>query len=204
MPGMPPGSKRASEREQVPAELVARCKRGDRSAFEELYHRTVDDVHRILHRLAGPERDMEDLVQQVYMQLFRSIHRFEGRSSFSSYLFGYCHRIAKKRSRTAGRFAKLRRAVAGQGSVPAGRSWPDEQIARAQTAGEVQRTLANMSFKLRTVLVLFEMEELSGKEIAERLGIAEATVWTRLHHARKVFRRKFRWDRQEHETDAPS
>lgn len=201
MPGMVPGSKRA----QVPAALVTRCKRGDRSAFEELYNRTVDDVHRILHRLAGPEREMEDLVQQVYLQLFRSIHKFAGRSSFSSYLFGFCLRVAKKHARGAGRFGRLRRAVAAEAAAPGGRSpaLPDEQVARARMAREVHRALADMSFKLRTVLVLYEMEGLSGKQIAERLGIAEPTVWTRLHHARKAFRRTFRCKTREPDVNAP-
>jgi len=186
----------------VSGELIARCQQKEPDAERELFHETIDDVHRILYRLVGPAEDIEDLVQQVYLGVFGSIGRFEGRSAFSTWLFSICIRVARKRARGAGRFARLRDKVAAQPQKPG--ATPDEELARAQKAQAVHRALARLPYKQRTVLVLYEMEGFSGKEIAESLRVPEATVWTRLHHARKAFRRSFEWEKKEQRNHAPS
>ena len=66
---------------------------------------------------------------------------------------------------------------------------PERSALRTDAARSVGRVLARMAHKKRDVLVLFELEELAGEEIAERLQIPIDTVWTRLHHARKEFAR---------------
>ena len=99
------------KRADVSGELIERCKQGDHNAYHQLFTRTVDDVHRILYRLAGPQKDMEDLVQQVYMALFGSISGFRGESAFSTYLFGICLRVVKKQSRTLFRRFRLQSKV---------------------------------------------------------------------------------------------
>jgi len=179
----------SGERLSVPVELVRRCRQGDADAQRELFEKTLPHVQRMLYRLAGPGIELEDLVQQAYLALFGSLGRFEGRSAFSSWLFGICIRVAGKKARGAGRFARLRSALRLEqsGTVHP----PDELVDRAEQALVVQRTLGRLPYKQRTVLVLYEMEGLSGKEIAESLSIPQATVWTRLHHARKAFRRSF-------------
>jgi len=170
--------------------LIARCQKGDSDAFRELFEQTCGDVQRILFRLAGG-RDLEDLVQQAYLALFGAIRRFEGRSSFSTFVYGICLRVARKRARGIKRFLRLRESYRLEPRQPLGT--PDEQAERAARSVQVQRGLERLSWKLRTVLVLFEMEDLSGAQIAAQLGIPEATVWTRLHHARQAFRRSYSW-----------
>ncbi len=190
------------KRMNVSGELIGRCQHEEPDAQQELFEQTHTDVHRMLYRLAGPQQDMEDLVQQVYLALFSSIGRFEGRSAFSTYLFGICFRVAKKKARSAGRFNRLRSKVRAE---PVTRpQTPADQVAGAELAAAVHRALDDLPIKLRTVLVLFEMEGLSGKEIAELMSIKEATVWTRLHHARKTFRRSFKWETQNQVPTAPS
>jgi RNA polymerase sigma-70 factor, ECF subfamily len=198
MPGMGSGEKRMN----VPGELVRRCQQGEPDAQRALFEQTVRDVHRMLHRLAGPGADIEDLVQQVYLALYSSIGRFEGRSAFSTWLFGICIRVAKKGARGMGRFSRLRSALRAE--KPVSGQLPDERVERVQEARVVHETLARLAYKHRTVLVLYEMEGLSGKEIAESLSIPEATVWTRLHHARKAFRRSFPWETTRKQPSAPS
>ncbi len=179
------------QRLAVPGELIQRCREGDADAHRELFERTVDDVHRILYRLAGPAEDLADLVQEVYLALWRVLPGFREESAFSTFLFGICLKVAKKRGRTWLRWRRLREAATREPVEPSER--PDERVARAQQAAAVRRALGRLSFKLRTVLVLYEMEGLSGREIAKKLGIPEKTVWTRLHSARKAFRRTYRW-----------
>ena len=181
-------------RADLPGELIERCKKGSHHAYHELFKRTVDDVHRILYRLAGPQRDMEDLVQKVYLAVFGSIASFRGESAFSTWLFGICLRVAKKQSRTLFRRYRLQGKAKRQ-PQPSPET-PENGAARAQRAQKVHATLSQLPFKLRTVLVLYEMEGFSGKEIARQLDIPEATVWTRLHHARRTFKRSYKWENQ--------
>lgn len=178
-----------AERLEVSEELVRRCRQGEQDAQRELFEKALPHVQRMLYRLAGPGCELEDLVQQTFMALFSSLGRFERRSAFSSWLFGICIRVVGKKARSARRFASLRRSLRLEPVAVVER--PDEIANRAELAAVVQRALGRLPYKQRTVLVLYEMEGLSGKEIAEVLSIPQATVWTRLHHARKAFRRSF-------------
>ncbi len=66
---------------------------------------------------------------------------------------------------------------------------PDEALQSADTVRQVREVLARMAAKKREVFVLYELEGLSGEEIAQRIGCGTPTVWTRLHYARQEFRR---------------
>lgn len=179
-------------RRPVPDELIQRCRQGDRDAHRELFALTLEDVRRILVRLVGPVADFEDLLQEAYLALFAALGSFRGESAFSTFLFGVCFRVAKKRARAWLRWGRLKERAA-QEPVSGSGPLPDQEFERAQQAVAVQRALDRLSFKLRTVLVLYELEGLSGAQIAGWLGIPEKTVWTRLHSARKAFRRVYRW-----------
>jgi RNA polymerase sigma-70 factor (ECF subfamily) len=183
-----------TRRADLPGKLIRSCQEGDQGAYHQLFKQTVDDVHRMLYRLAGPQKDMEDLVQQVYLAVFGSIKSFRGDSAFSTWLFGICLRVAKKNSRSLFRRFRLKAKVSKE-PQPALET-PENGAARAQRAEKVHRVLQQLPFKLRTVLVLYEMEGFSGKEIARQLKIPEATVWTRLHHARRAFKRSYKWENQ--------
>jgi len=187
----------------VPGELIQLCRQGDRDAQLELFERTTQDVQRILFRLAGPVADLDDLVQETYLALWRALPKFRAEAAFSSFLFGICLRVAKKRARGWARWLKLRERAEREPAPPP--LDPQRPIEQRERAAAVQRALDRLSFKQRSVLVLYEMEELSGKEIAERLGIPVKTVWTRLHAARKAFRRMYPWPPNANQTgpDAP-
>lgn len=187
MPGMVTGK----ARQPVPGELIQLCRQGDRDAQRELFERTAQDVQRILFRLTGPVADLDDLVQDCYLALWQALPKYRGEAAFSSFLFGVCLRVAKKRARGWARWLRLRERAAREPAPPPAE--PQQPVEQAERAAAVERALDRLSFKQRTVLVLYEMEDLSGKEIAERLGIPEKTVWTRLHAARKAFRRVYRW-----------
>jgi RNA polymerase sigma-70 factor (ECF subfamily) len=178
---------------QVTTDCVARCQAGDKEAFHGLYLESLEHVHRILHRLVGGQAaDLDDLVQEVYLGLWRALPGYRAEAPLASFIYGICLRVAQKRGRGWFRWARLREAWARE---PRASESADGQarLEREPRVEAVQRCLEGMSFKLRSVLVLYELEELSGKEIAVQLGIPEKTVWTRLHHARKAFRRSFPW-----------
>lgn len=150
----------------------------------------LDFVHRVVRRLAGPDDEVEDLVQQVFLVAEERRGAFEGRAAATTWLYGICVKVVAGHRRRAWVRA-LKRAV---GLDEAGAVASGADAGRASEAADaerlVYRVLDTMSEKRRTVLVLFELEELSGEEIAAQLGCPVKTVWTRLFHARREFKTK--------------
>jgi RNA polymerase sigma-70 factor (ECF subfamily) len=134
---------------------------------------------------------MMDLTQKVFMIAFTKLPQFEGRSTIATWLYAICKRVASEHRRsTVVRHeistdpVSLAESFAEAASAPA-------DIALARRA-EVERILAKVSEEQRTVFVLYEVDELSGLEIAALLDISLGTVRSRLRHARAVFRREVR------------
>lgn len=167
-------------------ELLERCRARDVAAWRRLYDAHFDFVYRVARRLGTPGEELEDVCQEVFLVAFRKLGAFrEGR--FSTWLYRITANVASDRHRRR----RVRRAFAGlwgggQELEPAVRT-PDREYESAEAEALVSRVLEQMAPKKREVFALFELEGLSGEEIAERVGCKVATVWTRLFHARKEF-----------------
>jgi len=145
-------------------------------------------VHRVVRRFAGSGVDVEDVVQDVFLVLVRSLGEFEGRSSLTTWMYRICLNVASEHRRRAGRRIRLRQAVERVGFWRSERTALDELSAK-DALSRLNRILARLSPKRRDAFVLCELEELSADEAARVLGIPPATVRTRLHHARRDFER---------------
>ncbi len=156
--------------------------------LEDLFTSHAADVYRTVARLLGPSAaaaDIEDLVQEVFIAALRGLARFRGDSKPSTWLYGIACRIVLTHLRARGR---LRRFLSAFDARPRPESVPSPQ-ARLEVRDELRevwRALAEVPPKKRIVYVLHELEGVSGPDIARALEIPEATVWTRLHHARKA------------------
>ena len=167
--------------------VLAQCADGDRSAWRALHREYFPVVHGFLRALGVPAADLDDGSQEVFVLLLRTIGQFEGRSAFRTWLYRLCVTQATRARRRARVRAKLGwlfgddadRAVANTAGTIA---WDEAAGAR-----RVQRALDAMSEKHRLVLVLRELEGLEVATIAAIAGCPEATVWSRLHYARKEF-----------------
>jgi RNA polymerase sigma-70 factor (ECF subfamily) len=160
--------------------------------FRALYEAHVNFVWRCLRRLGVRESDLMDVTQKVFLTAFIKLPEFEGRSALSSWLFGICQRIASDYRRSA----PIRREVATDtaefdryGQVELEHELSHDSDARRR-ASVAENILLKLPEAQRVVFVLFELEELSGQEIADMLGISVGTVRSRLRIAREVFRRE--------------
>ena len=148
-----------------------------------LYDAHAPFLARTLARLLGPGAHVEDLVQETFLVA----HRKRASLTEGPELRGWLYRVARnlaqhQRRGTARRIRLLERL----GFIPAMDAVDTHEAAlRADDRARVQRAIASLSIRQREVVVLFELEELDGKEIARLLSIPEGTVWTRLHHGRK-------------------
>ena len=159
--------------------------------FRALYDANVDFVWRCLRRLGVREADLMDVTQKVFMTAFVKLPEFEGRSLLSSWLFGICQRVASDYRRSA----PIRREVVTDAAVfehAASQHNPSQESESRMLAARAEEILQKIPEAQRLVFVLFELEEMSGLEIAEALDLSLGTVRSRLRLARDAFRRELK------------
>lgn len=173
---------------------IERAGRGTAAAREPL---TVDalfrahgkDVYRIVRRLLGPgasPADVDDVTQQAFIAAHRDLSRFRGESTPMTWLYGIASKTVLMHLRSWRRRQRMIAAFAEQWLVEGRQEQSAETaLAQRQELERVWRCLEKIKPKKRIVFLLHEIEGLSGKEIALALEIPEATVFTRLFHARK-------------------
>ena len=164
--------------------LVDRCVAGEAEAWRELHRAYHPVVRTFLRRLGVTPAELDDVGQEVFVQMFRSLRGFERRADLKTWVYRLC-------VTHAGRLRRRRALRAGLAWIGLGRQPEPAAEATFWSEGELQRrvaeTLGAMKAMSRQVLVLYELEGLSGDEIAAVLGCPVATVWRRLHYARGEF-----------------
>jgi RNA polymerase sigma factor (sigma-70 family) len=164
--------------------LVQRCQAGDDEAFRQLFRAHRTDVTRLVHRLLGGSADVEDVVQEVFLQVHRSLKDFRFGSRFSTWLYRVTVNVVLMQRRAA----RSRPIFVEALDTPSPRDealLPDEQAARGRRVEALFRILARLSDKKRVVFVLHELEGLSPTEIAKIVRAPVLTVRTRLFYARR-------------------
>lgn len=171
--------------------LVRRCQAGDPDAFRELFRNHQRDVARLVQRLLGSRADVEDVVQDVFLQVHRSLKDFRFGARFSTWLYRVTVNVVLMHRRAARSRPLL--VDAEDGPPPCDEALPpDEQAARRRRVLALYRLLDRLSDKKRFVYVLHEIEGLSPSEIAELVGAPVLTVRTRLFYARRELVRMLR------------
>jgi RNA polymerase sigma-70 factor, ECF subfamily len=169
-------------------ELVEECAAGDGGAWRRLHRRYFPVAGAFLRKLGVRDGDIEDATQDVFLQMFRYLPRFRGEAELSTWLYRLCITQARSVRRRA-RLTELLHnilALAPPQELVSAPSLP-EDVARRR----IERALSALTEAERAVFVLYEMEGVPGKQIAEIERCPEATVWRRLHYARRSFRRAF-------------
>ena len=165
-------------------DLIARCRAGDARAFREIFELYRVDVTRLLHRMIGRRADLEDLLQEVFVQVYRSIKTFRAESRLSTWIY----RVAVNVALMYRRAAKSRPLIVATPEEPLlvdESSRPDEELSRQRRVEALYRLLDRVSDKKRVVYVLHELEGMTPNEISKIVGAPVLTVRTRLFYARR-------------------
>ena len=180
------------------AALIERCAQADESACTELVAEHQRMVLQLAMNLLGDRDEALDLSQEVFLCVFRTIHRFRGQSSLRTWIY----RIAVNQARNRHRFWRRRHRadqvsidehVAAHGEFLSNReSTPDRMFAQKELASRLQSALDRLPFDQRTAIVLREIDGLSYEEIAFSVGVAVGTVKSRLTRARQMLRADLR------------
>ena len=167
-------------------QLVRRVQAGDVAAFRELFRIHRVEVARLASRLLGQSADLEDVVQEVFLAVHRSLGDFRGQSKFSTWLYRVTVNVVLMSRRASRSRPQLVSAptVVVDGCCDE-QELPDEEVARRQRVEVFRRLLGRLSEKKRTVYVLHELSGISPAEIAKAVGAPVLTVRTRLFYARR-------------------
>jgi len=182
--------------------LVERCQQNDLEAFEELVRRYQNRIYSFVCKTTNDPTEAEDLTQETFLRVYKSIHRFRGESTFQTWLYRIAHNICVDRSRRSQRQVPVAFSLDAphdDDGETGPRELPDESRnpARVAERGELQRLvrhcLSQMSEKLRTVIILYDLQGLSYEEIAETLACPLGTVKSRLFNARAELGRRLQF-----------
>ena len=170
--------------------IISRCKNRDAEAFGLLVDRYQARVFGFVRRMVHNVEDAEDIAQEVFVRAFQNIDRFDGRASLTTWLFKIASNLCIDRVRRKDRrpdtvsMANSEEGESVEIEVPDERWNPEVMTTISYMEQKLEEAIGKMSDKLRSVLLLHDIEELSYDEISKVIGIPVGTVKSRLFLAR--------------------
>ena len=165
------------------AELVARLRRGDRRAFEELVIAYQHRVFGVALRMLGNHAEAEEIAQETFLRAHRALPQFRGEAALHTWLYAIASRLCLNRLA-----APDRRLVRGDdealSAAPSDEPSAAARLERSERDAAVREAIAALPEDRRIVVVLRDLEGLSYEEIGEVLSLEPGTVRSRLHRAR--------------------
>jgi RNA polymerase sigma-70 factor (ECF subfamily) len=187
-----PGARTSERREPIDdRELVDAVRGGDREAFRTLFERYNRRAYALALGVVRQADDALDVVQDAFIKAHKHLDKFEGTSSFYTWLYRIVMNLAIDHLRKHKRLTELRDDEGGEDSLlpqllggNPGRALMDKEIRE-----RIDRALAELSDNHRSVLVMRELEGLSYEDMAQVMGCSKGTIMSRLFHARKNMQR---------------
>ena len=175
--------------------LIAALCQGEESAYEALIVQYQQPVYNLVCRLMADSSDAADVVQEVFLKIFRNIRSFRANSSLKTWIYRIAVNEAYNHRRWFSRHQRWEVALAREDSLPSyeeslrdvGRS-PFDLTADHETRALVEEALATLNPKFRAAVVLRDIEDLSYEEIAAVLEISLGTVKSRILRGREALR----------------
>jgi RNA polymerase sigma-70 factor (ECF subfamily) len=191
---------------QSDASLIARCRRADTAAFNEIVARYKGKIYNYLYRMTGSAEDAEDLAQEVFVRMYTNIGAFRAEASLSTWLFRIAGNLCvdafrrgkKERSLVVGSLDVSHGVEDESGTMSATRDvadWsrePEALLAQKELGAQIQTALEKLAPKLRSAIVLHDVEGLPYEEIARIERIPLGTVKSRIFNGRVALRQQLR------------
>lgn len=173
---------------------VEACRQGDREALAAVFTAHSPYLERLLARLAGPEGDVEDLLQNTFVAAIRAFPNFRGEAAVRTWLARIAVRTAQERSRKPDRRRRVFLEVVGERLVDEQGADPERNSASRQHAGRVQRHLQAIAPRKRVAFVLHVLEGHPIEEVAAMVGASRAATKSRVFWARRELMARMRKD----------
>lgn len=172
--------------------LVARARKGDLDAFDFLTRKYRERLLSVIYNMTSNREDAADLTQETFVKAFRSIGKFKGKSAFFTWLYRIgvnvtLSHLQKNKARRFFSFENLAEEVNQETAyeILDSKARSDRPTMLNELQEKLNEALQKLSNKHRTIVVLFEIDGLSHKQIAEIMKCSEGTVRSRLHYAKQ-------------------
>jgi RNA polymerase sigma-70 factor (ECF subfamily) len=182
-------------------EMVGRCLRGSREAFDILVEKYHRKIYNLAYRFVGDPEEANDLAQEIFLAAYQNLKKFRGDAKFSTWLF----QIATNRGKNRFKYLKRRGFFAHRGAansddekdllqreIPDHAPGPEAQLAGKQVQQIVQNAINELEPDHKEIVILRDIEGFSYDEIARILNLPEGTTKSRLHRARMVVKEKLK------------
>ena len=167
-------------------EMISRCQQGDQEALKEIFDNYHKKVYRIAYGVVRQREEALDVVQEVFIKLFRSIKNFKGRSHFYTYLYRMVMNTAIDHKRKAGK--QFMSSLNEEGSFEPpdeAEKGPERILLQKELEERVNLAMDKLPAEQKAALIFRDVEGLSYQEMAEAMGCSIGTVMSRLHYGRK-------------------
>jgi RNA polymerase sigma-70 factor, ECF subfamily len=179
--------------------LIGRLKDRDEQAFNEIVRLYGDKVFSLVYRMIGSRAEADDIAQEVFITVFKTIDTFRGEAKFSTWLLRIAANHSKNRIKYLARRATDPEGLDGAGAAEVAAAphglpltgqvdGPDVLAEAAELDGLLQRGIAALDEEQRLLVILRDVEEMSYQEIGEITGLPEGTIKSRLHRARMTLK----------------
>jgi RNA polymerase sigma-70 factor (ECF subfamily) len=166
--------------------MISRCQQGDQEALKEIFDKYHKKVYRIAYGVVRQREEALDIVQEVFIKLFRSIKNFKGRSQFYTYLYRMVMNTAIDHARKAGK--QFISSLDEEGSFEPSdniEKGPERVLLQKELEERVKSAMDKLPAEQKAALIFRDVEGLSYQEMAEAMGCSIGTVMSRLHYGRK-------------------
>ena len=174
--------------------LIERCLGGDQVAWEQIVRQHWRKVFNLAYKFVGRHDEAEDLTQDIFLKIFKALHTFDRRANFQTWLISisrnFC--IDHYRSVRKERETIARDVDASELTPIAKERGPLAQLEQIDLKSLIRRALGELPESLRSAVVLRDLQEFSYQEIADRLGLPEGTVKSRINRGRLELARQLR------------
>lgn len=174
--------------------LIERCLRGDQLAWEAIVRQHWRKVFNVAYKFVGRHDAAEDLTQDIFLKIFKSLDTFDRRANFQTWLISVSRNLCIDHYRSVRKEREtIDRQVTSDDLMPIAPDRPaDAVLEQRDLAALLRQGLEKLPETLRTAVLLRDLQELSYQEIADRLGLPEGTVKSRINRGRRELARQVR------------
>lgn len=174
--------------------VIERCLEGDQAAWEQVVRQHWRKVFNVAYKFVGKHDEAEDLTQEIFLKIFRSLHTFDRRANFQTWLISVSRNLCIDHYRSVRKERETidRDVDAGDLSPVSRELGPYASLEHDDRRALLRRALDELPPALRSAVLLRDIRELSYQEIAEQLGLPEGTVKSRINRGRIELARQIR------------
>jgi RNA polymerase sigma-70 factor, ECF subfamily len=170
----------------TPDSLIEQCLAGDQAAWEQIVRQNWRKVFNVAYKFVGRHDEAEDLTQDIFLKIFKALKTFDRRANFQTWIISISRNLCIDHYRSVRKERQtIARDVDASGLQPATTDrGPYASAEHQDLRAQLRQALATLPITLRTAVVLRDLQELSYQEIADRLGLPEGTVKSRINRGR--------------------